>query len=92
MAVVRARLHETVRLSVRTCICTAAAVCDSALDAAERDVRFSLQVVLSFRPSLKVQGGYGGFWGFRISKSPPGRYISVLIILCMTTSQANSKG
>lgn len=51
------------------CICNAAAVCDSTLEAVERDVRFSLQVVLSFRLSLKVQGGYGWILEFMICKS-----------------------
>lgn len=49
----------------RMCICDAAAACDSTLDAVERDVRFSLQVDLLFRLSLKVHGGgCGGFQNF----------------------------
>ncbi len=55
------RVHETckraVSLRMCMCMCSVAAVCDSTLDAVERDVRFSLQVVLFLRLSLKVQGG-----------------------------------
>lgn len=58
-------MYESVGLRVCMCTRSAAAACDSTLDAVERDVRFSPQVDLLFRLSLKVHGGgYGGFQNF----------------------------